>query len=88
MQLDLSQSVLRLDRDLLFVGSDSLEDRLFDNLTALIVFCAVFTPDLLKVSLFLPQLDIKFILNLEDLAFLMFLKVSLVVVNIGPMLLA
>ena len=88
MQLDLSQSVLSLDRDLLFVGGGALGDRLLDNLTALIVFCAVFIPHLLKVSLFLPQLNIKFILNLEDLAFPMFLKVSLVVVNIGPMLLA
>ena len=58
------------------------------NLATLLIFCPIFTSHLVKISLFLPQLNIQFVLNLKDLTLLMLLQVSLVMVDVGAMLLA
>ena len=57
-------------------------------MATLIIFCPILASHLVKIGLFLAQLNVQFVLNLKDLAFLVLLQVSLVMVDIGAMLFA
>ena len=88
MQLGFPQSILSLNGDFLFISDNFLGYRLLNYLATLFIFCPVFTSHLVELGLFLAQLNVQFVLNLKDLAFLMLLQVSLVMIDIGAMLFA
>ena len=86
VQLNLSRPLLCLKDHFFLIDFNLFRCRLLDDLTAHIIFCAVLTPHLIKISLFLLQLNIEFILNLEDLALFVLHQVSLIVIDVCAIL--